>query len=322
MACRQLGCGPAVYALGQAAFGEGTGPIWLMECRGTELSLQDCWAQPGDSGACQHKKDAAVHCSGEQWGWETSLGAWQRAGLGVSPAGASSPPALPIPEGSAPLCLALHPGDIHGPSVGPSKGVPADLEVGGGWGDAPVGLDVPTHPLGCLHCPVSGPEQWCWALSLPPCPAPQEGQFRWHMLGPYAREAAWYRSPSLSARLSFCSPAAAPRTATPPSQAGKLFFPRGWVCPWPGCDPQPGEGAPCWAVRLPGNRGSWGKSVTYPAGWELPHHPALSPQHLHQLLPCVVRSGVSCPQPLPCLMLPLPCSCPCRSPPGPSDHHQ
>ncbi|XP_050572716.1 LOW QUALITY PROTEIN: scavenger receptor cysteine-rich type 1 protein M130-like [Cygnus atratus] len=79
VACRQLGCGPAVYALGQAAFGEGTGPIWLMECRGTELSLQDCWAQPGDSGACQHKKDAAVHCSGEQWGWETSLGAWQRA---------------------------------------------------------------------------------------------------------------------------------------------------------------------------------------------------------------------------------------------------
>uniref|UniRef100_A0A8B9T3Q3 SRCR domain-containing protein n=1 Tax=Anas platyrhynchos TaxID=8839 RepID=A0A8B9T3Q3_ANAPL len=68
VACRQLGCGPAVYALGQAAAGEGTGPMWLMECRGTELSLQDCWAQPGDSAACQHKADAAVHCSGEQWG--------------------------------------------------------------------------------------------------------------------------------------------------------------------------------------------------------------------------------------------------------------
>uniref|UniRef100_A0A8B9SYF4 SRCR domain-containing protein n=1 Tax=Anas platyrhynchos TaxID=8839 RepID=A0A8B9SYF4_ANAPL len=64
VACRQLGCGPAVYALGQAAAGEGTGPMWLMECRGTELSLQDCWAQPGDRGACQHKADAAVHCSG------------------------------------------------------------------------------------------------------------------------------------------------------------------------------------------------------------------------------------------------------------------
>uniref|UniRef100_A0A8B9R1C7 SRCR domain-containing protein n=1 Tax=Anas platyrhynchos TaxID=8839 RepID=A0A8B9R1C7_ANAPL len=85
VACRQLGCGPVVYALGQAAAGEGTGPMWLMECRGTELSLQDCWAQPGDSAACQHKADAAVHCSGEQWGWETWLGAWQGAGLGILP---------------------------------------------------------------------------------------------------------------------------------------------------------------------------------------------------------------------------------------------
>uniref|UniRef100_A0A8B9T344 SRCR domain-containing protein n=1 Tax=Anas platyrhynchos TaxID=8839 RepID=A0A8B9T344_ANAPL len=81
VACRQLGCGPALYALGQAAAGEGTGPMWLMECRGTELSLQDCWAQPGDSAACQHKADAAVHCSGEQWGWETWLGACE--GLSV-----------------------------------------------------------------------------------------------------------------------------------------------------------------------------------------------------------------------------------------------
>ncbi|KAK4805286.1 hypothetical protein QYF61_004851 [Mycteria americana] len=65
VACRQLGCGPAVSALDEAAFGEGTGPIWLeqVECRGTEPSLQDCWARPGDSGACQHKEDAAVRCS-------------------------------------------------------------------------------------------------------------------------------------------------------------------------------------------------------------------------------------------------------------------
>ncbi|XP_075345475.1 scavenger receptor cysteine-rich type 1 protein M130-like [Mycteria americana] len=65
VACRQLGCGPAVSALDEAAFGEGTGPIWLeqVECRGTEPSLQDCWARPGDSGACRHKEDAAVRCS-------------------------------------------------------------------------------------------------------------------------------------------------------------------------------------------------------------------------------------------------------------------
>ncbi|XP_067164787.1 scavenger receptor cysteine-rich type 1 protein M130-like, partial [Apteryx mantelli] len=64
VACRQLGCGPAVSALGEAAFGKGTGPIWLerVECRGTERSLWDCCTQPGDSGACQHKEDAAVNC--------------------------------------------------------------------------------------------------------------------------------------------------------------------------------------------------------------------------------------------------------------------
>uniref|UniRef100_A0A8B9T0X6 SRCR domain-containing protein n=1 Tax=Anas platyrhynchos TaxID=8839 RepID=A0A8B9T0X6_ANAPL len=69
VACRQLGCGPALYALGQAAAGEGTGPMWLMECRGMELSLQDCWAQPGDrrgESYCSHDSDAGVICSGNR----------------------------------------------------------------------------------------------------------------------------------------------------------------------------------------------------------------------------------------------------------------
>ncbi|NXF41273.1 C163A protein, partial [Nyctibius bracteatus] len=72
VACRQLCCGPAVSALHEAAFGVGMGPIWLeqVECRGMELSLQDCWAQPGDSGACLHKEDVAVRCSGEWQGWD------------------------------------------------------------------------------------------------------------------------------------------------------------------------------------------------------------------------------------------------------------
>ncbi|XP_040977595.1 scavenger receptor cysteine-rich type 1 protein M130-like [Aquila chrysaetos chrysaetos] len=82
VACRQLGCGPAVSALHEAAFGEGTGPIWLeqVECRGTEPSLQDCWAQPGDSGACRHKEDAAVNCS-------------------ATPRTAASPPRADSPQG-------------------------------------------------------------------------------------------------------------------------------------------------------------------------------------------------------------------------------
>ncbi|KAM6228015.1 antigen WC1.1-like [Porphyrio hochstetteri] len=74
VACRQLGCGPAVSALGGAAFGKGTGPIWLeqVECRGTEPSLQHCWARPGDSGSCRHKEDAAVNCSDATRGRPTS----------------------------------------------------------------------------------------------------------------------------------------------------------------------------------------------------------------------------------------------------------
>uniref|UniRef100_K7FKK3 SRCR domain-containing protein n=1 Tax=Pelodiscus sinensis TaxID=13735 RepID=K7FKK3_PELSI len=64
--CKQLGCGAAVSALGEAAFGEGTGPIWveMLDCRGTESSLWDCPAKPWGDSPCGHKEDAAVNCSG------------------------------------------------------------------------------------------------------------------------------------------------------------------------------------------------------------------------------------------------------------------
>ncbi|NXU73950.1 C163A protein, partial [Oreotrochilus melanogaster] len=63
--CKQLGCESAVSALSEAAFGEGTGPIWLekVHCKGTELSLWDCPADPLFSKNCDHKEDAAVDCS-------------------------------------------------------------------------------------------------------------------------------------------------------------------------------------------------------------------------------------------------------------------
>uniref|UniRef100_A0A8C4K877 SRCR domain-containing protein n=1 Tax=Dromaius novaehollandiae TaxID=8790 RepID=A0A8C4K877_DRONO len=63
--CRQLGCGSAVSALREAAFGKGTGPIWLekVHCKGTELSLWDCPAQLLSDKNCDHKEDAAVDCS-------------------------------------------------------------------------------------------------------------------------------------------------------------------------------------------------------------------------------------------------------------------
>ncbi|XP_067406887.1 antigen WC1.1-like [Emydura macquarii macquarii] len=64
--CKQLGCGSAVSALGEAAFGEGTGPIWVekVNCKGTESSLWDCPATPWGESNCGHKEDAAVNCSG------------------------------------------------------------------------------------------------------------------------------------------------------------------------------------------------------------------------------------------------------------------
>ncbi|NWY50307.1 C163A protein, partial [Chionis minor] len=63
--CRQLGCGSAMSALSEAAFGEGTGPIWLekVHCTGTELSLWDCPAKLLFVKNCDHKEDAAVNCS-------------------------------------------------------------------------------------------------------------------------------------------------------------------------------------------------------------------------------------------------------------------
>ncbi|CAM5078801.1 unnamed protein product [Natator depressus] len=64
--CQQLGCGSALSSPGEAAFGEGTGPIWVdkVNCRGTESSLWDCCSKPWGESNCDHKEDAAVNCSG------------------------------------------------------------------------------------------------------------------------------------------------------------------------------------------------------------------------------------------------------------------
>lgn len=65
--CRQLGCGRALSATGQAQFGQGSGIVWLdgMNCTGFEHSLSSCLAKPWGITTCDHWADAGVVCSGE-----------------------------------------------------------------------------------------------------------------------------------------------------------------------------------------------------------------------------------------------------------------
>ncbi|XP_035856698.1 uromodulin [Sander lucioperca] len=63
--CRQLGCGTARSALTNAAFGQGSGPIWLddVSCSGNELSITDCRHQGFGVHNCGHFEDASIICA-------------------------------------------------------------------------------------------------------------------------------------------------------------------------------------------------------------------------------------------------------------------
>ena len=67
--CAQLGFSRSgALALVQAAFGAGTGPIYLddVTCTGTELRLVNCRANPIGDHNCIHLEDAGVRCQLEQ----------------------------------------------------------------------------------------------------------------------------------------------------------------------------------------------------------------------------------------------------------------
>lgn len=62
--CRQLGCGAAINAPGNAHFGQGSGKILrVVDCSGSESLLSQC--EIGGSGGCVHSKDAGVVCTGK-----------------------------------------------------------------------------------------------------------------------------------------------------------------------------------------------------------------------------------------------------------------
>ena len=54
-------------AVGSAAFGQGTGPIFLdrVECAGCEEFLLDCPILVDENSTCQHDHDAGVICPGQ-----------------------------------------------------------------------------------------------------------------------------------------------------------------------------------------------------------------------------------------------------------------
>ncbi|XP_071497094.1 scavenger receptor cysteine-rich domain-containing protein DMBT1-like [Diadema antillarum] len=62
--CTSLGYGGAKDALRNAAFGQGTGNIWLddMSCTGTETSIFDCGNNGIGVNDCSHYQDAGVRC--------------------------------------------------------------------------------------------------------------------------------------------------------------------------------------------------------------------------------------------------------------------
>ena len=65
VACKHLGYGTAVRALGSAAFGEGSGTIWLdnLECVGNETDLFSCPNNGPNVHNCGHHEDAGVICT-------------------------------------------------------------------------------------------------------------------------------------------------------------------------------------------------------------------------------------------------------------------
>ncbi|XP_017714103.1 PREDICTED: LOW QUALITY PROTEIN: putative DMBT1-like protein [Rhinopithecus bieti] len=74
--CRQLECGWAISAPGEAHFGEGSGRIFLdnVHCRGDEQHLEECSHTGWFTHNCAHGEDASVICSDAEYSTVTPPG--------------------------------------------------------------------------------------------------------------------------------------------------------------------------------------------------------------------------------------------------------